>query len=82
MDTALTWFIRVWVALAVVVNLISISGLILTSPSLWDGWQRVAEIYNPFNVWNVIMEVALFSPAVGAYCWREARRNKLKAQEN
>jgi hypothetical protein len=65
----LTWFIRIWVAFAVIVNVVSIITLILS-----EGWGRVADIYSPFNVINSVMELVLLSPAIGAYFWLEHRR--------
>lgn len=76
MDTALTWFIRLWVGLAILVNLLAIVGLAIGAESWWDAWQRVTETYSPFNVINYAMEVALISPAIGAYIWRERRRER------
>ena len=76
MDKVLTWFFWLWVTLAVLVNVVSILGLMMTADDLAQGWQRVTDIYNPFNVVNFIAEVVLISPAVGAYLWREHRRKR------
>ena len=79
MDSALTWFIRGWVTLAVIVNVIAIGGIFVEASNFWDGWNRATEIYSPFNLWNVATEIILLSPAIGAYYWREQRRKaKLK----
>ena len=82
MDRFLTWFIRIWIALAVFVNVISIIGLFLGADSFWHGWQRVADIYSPFNVINFIMEIVLISPAIGAYLWLKRRRKKAELNTN
>jgi len=77
MDKALTWFIRLWLGLALLVNLAAVAGLMLTAPGFWAGLGRVAEIYSPFNVINYLAELALLSPALGAYLWREKRRARV-----
>lgn len=77
MDKALTWFIRIWVALAILVNVIAIAGFIMGAPTIGEGWARVQDIYSPFNVINYILELVLVSPALGAYFWRERRRKKV-----
>ena len=43
-DKVLTWFIRLWIALAVFVNVVSIGGLFMGASSFWNGWSRVTEI--------------------------------------
>lgn len=77
MDKALTWFIGIWIAFAAVLNLVAIAGLFLGADNFWHGWLRVSEIYSPFNVINYAMEVALISPAIGAYIWLERRRKRV-----
>jgi hypothetical protein len=80
MDRVLTLFIRAWIGLAVAVNVVAMAGIMMVADGLWAGWQEIASIYSPFNVWNVVMELVLFSPAIVAYMWRERRRgNQLGA---
>ena len=79
MDRALTWFIRVWVALAIAVNVLAIIGFVTSSETGWQAWQKIIDTYSPFNVINYALELVLLSPAIGAYIWRE-RRRKEKAQ--
>ena len=76
MDRALRWFIRVWIAIAIVVNVISIAGFFVAAGSFWAGWQRVTEIYGPFNLYNYVAEVVLLLPAVGAYMWLLRRQRR------
>lgn len=76
MDTALTWFTRIWVGVIFILNVMAIIGFFVTADSFWHGWQRVAEIYSPFNVWNFIAEVVSLSPAIAAYMWLEKRRKR------
>lgn len=80
MDRTLTWFIRIWIALAVLINVAAIFGLLLTAPTLGEGWSQVRDIYSPFNVVNYIAEVALFSPALIAMRWRDRRRKTSHAK--
>ena len=63
-------------ALAVLLNVVGIAGLILTAPTFGDGWALVQDIYSPFNVVNLLAELVLVSPAIGAYLWRERRRKR------
>lgn len=74
MDKALTWFINCWVALFILANVVAVVGLFVGAKSFWDGWTQVTETYNPFNVGNYIVELAVLSPALGAMYWRNKRR--------
>jgi hypothetical protein len=70
MDTALTWFIRIWIVIAVAAN---VAGARLAmSDSAW----KTLEIFTPFSLTNLIAEIILFSPAFLAFTWREKRRAK------
>lgn len=80
MDRALSWFVRGWVAIVIAVNVVAIVGLMIGAHGFWPGWQRVADIYSPFNVINWLMEVVLLLPAVGAYAWLQRRRKLEVAQ--
>lgn len=79
MDTALTWFMRIWIGLVVALNVIGIIGFFLTAPSLWEGWLWVAEIYSPFNVVNYLAEIVSLSPAIGAHYLRGRLRTRRAA---
>lgn len=78
MDRSLTWFIWVWIAFAIAVNLAALAGIVLmvTGDDFWSAWQWLAETYSPFNVITYVMELVLLSPAIGAYVLRERRRAK------
>jgi hypothetical protein len=80
MDRALTNFIWGWITLVLIVNLFGIVGLFMGADSTRQGLQEVAEIYSPFNVINWLLELVILSPALGAYVWRERRRNSLQAR--
>jgi hypothetical protein len=76
MNTALSWFIRIWVGLVVILNLVGIVSILIASPTVGDAWNNITEIYSPFNVINVIAEVVALSPALGAYLWLEKRKKQ------
>jgi hypothetical protein len=76
MDRALQWFIRIWVAIAVAVNIIAIAGFFIGAHGFWAGWAKVSEIYSPFNLTNYVVELVLVSPAIGAYWWLERRKKR------
>jgi membrane protein implicated in regulation of membrane protease activity len=83
MDRALLWFVRIWIGIAIAINVIAVAGFFMSAQGFWDGWHKVAEIYSPFNLINWLAEVVLISPAVGAYAWLERRRKRrlMSAQE-
>lgn len=68
---ALTWFIRLWVGFAILLNLIAIMGAFVGAPTLTHAMLQVADWYSPFNYWNWFAELLLFSPALMAYYWRQ-----------
>ncbi len=73
MDRALTWFIRIWVGLVILFNLVSIVAIFVLAPSFWDGLSRLWEIFSPYNLKNYFLEMLLFSPAIAAEVWRQKR---------
>ena len=75
MDRVLTIFIYAWVGLFVLANLIGIIGQFYIH-GFSGGVAYVQDIYNPFNIINVIISVVTLSPAIGAYVWREKRREQ------
>lgn len=80
MDRALSWFASAWVALAVLVNLVAILGLFIGAPTFWSGIGSVQHIYGLFNLANVVAEIVLLSPAIGALSWRDRRRKRAAAR--
>lgn len=74
MDTFLTWFWRIGVGLVVLANVAGITGMALTSDSIWSFIGSLQETYSPFNIWNWGLNIVLLLPVFGAYCWREKRR--------
>ena len=79
MDRVLHWFIRIWATIAIAVNLVAILGLFMDAHGFWAGWQRVSDVYSPFNLSNWLMEVVLMSPAIGAYTWLQRQRKRAAA---
>jgi hypothetical protein len=77
MDRTLTSFIWVWVSLIILINVFGIAGILASADTSWQALQKVAEIYSPANV---ILELLVLSPAIGAYIWREWRRNSLHSR--
>ena len=76
MDRTLTSFIWVWVSLIILINVFGIAGILASADTSWQALQKIAEIYSPANV---ILELLVLSPAIGAYVWRERRRNSLRS---
>src|SRR5579863_1175384 len=76
LDRILSWFMYLWLALALAINAIAIIGFFWAAHGFWAGWQQVAEVYGPYNVKNYVMELILISPALGAFLWLEQRRKK------
>ena len=75
MDRALIIFFYIWVGLFVLANLVGIIGQFYLH-GFGGGISYIQEIYSPFNVINYIVTVVALSPAIGAYFWREKRRQR------
>jgi hypothetical protein len=71
-------FSRVWLGLAILVNVIALIGKVAAADSFWSGLLGALAWVNPGNTSNFVTEVLLFSPAVGAYLLAErlAGRNR------
>lgn len=78
MNKALHWFIRIWIAMVILVNVAAIAGMFL-SDGFWGGLGRVQDTYSPFNIINWIMEVVLLAPALLAAWWLEKRKQRATA---
>lgn len=76
MDRVLTWFIRCWIALAILVNIIAVAGIFLAAHSFSAGLSRLGEIYGPMNPFNWLAELILVSPAIGAFAWLQRRQRR------
>jgi hypothetical protein len=75
MDRALTIFIYVWGGLIVLANVLGIIAQFWFH-GLGGGISYIQEVYSPFNVTNYAVTLVMLSPAIGAYYWRENRREK------
>lgn len=75
MDRALIIFIYIWVGLFVLANFVGIIGQFYLH-GFGGGISYIQEVYSPINVINYIVTVLTLSPAIGAYYWRERRRQK------
>jgi len=79
LDRVLTWFIRLWVGLVILLNVVAMIGFMWAAPTVWAGIAKIQDIYNPYNVWNFVAEAVAVSPALGALAWRERRRARAGA---
>jgi hypothetical protein len=70
-------FAIVWVCLFGIVIILSIVGFFLTAPSFIAGWQKVTEVFSPFNIANFIVIIVSLSPALIAYKLHEYFEKKL-----
>jgi hypothetical protein len=76
-DKVLSWFMYGWTALALALEAFDITRLIATAPSWGSGLQAVQHKW--FGVPS-LAELALLPPAIGAYIWREKRRQRAQLQ--
>lgn len=81
MDTTLRWFVRLWIALFLLVNLIALIGFFLGTASSWEAVLRASEFYSPSNLGNWVIEFLLLSPAVGAHFWLTQRKHRKEATQ-
>ena len=82
MDKPLTWFIRIWIGAVVLLNIVGIVGILFSAPSFIAGWSQIAEIYSPFNLWTLGLNLVLLSPALVAWWWRNHIRQGNKSFED
>ena len=67
MDTALLWFVSLWIGLIVALNALAIVGIFIGSPTFSEGWPKVHDTYSPLNVGKWLVELMSLAPALGAY---------------
>lgn len=80
MDRILTWFIRCWIAIAVLVNIIAVAGIFFAAHSFSAGLSRLGDIYGPMNPFNWFAELVLVAPAIGAFAWLQRRQRRVGAE--
>jgi len=83
LDKTLGWFANVWMALILLITIVTFARIIWEAPSFWGAVSAViAEIFN----YQLYTTIALFSvPAIGALWWKEKRqskRNSVAASDN
>jgi hypothetical protein len=81
MDRALTWFIRIWIAALVVVNIIEMFFLPDSYQALfYIGWAPIFPIPDLsgslIHILWIASNLVLMIPAAGAAAWKEYRRGK------
>lgn len=69
-------FSKIWLAVALAVNMIALVGKVGATGSVWLGLLGVLAWFNPGNTENFVGEVLLFAPAVGAYLMAERLAGK------
>ncbi len=74
MDTALSWFIALWLGLALLINLFACAGMVLGFCGLWDGWHRLIAVFDLSALDTVLYELALLLPVLAALYWQQQRR--------
>jgi hypothetical protein len=74
-DKVLSWFIYAWLALALAIEAFDIVRLISNAPTWGSGLQAVQHKW--FGIQS-LADFALISPALGAYYWREKRRQRMQ----
>jgi hypothetical protein len=76
-DKVLSWFIYVWLALALAIEAFDIARLMSNALTWGSGLQAVQHKW--FGIQS-LAELVLISPALGAYYWREKRRQRIQRQ--
>jgi len=66
----LTWLFWGWIVLAVVVNLVAATSVLLSTDRFADAINEFVSWYSPLNLSNWLLEALLFSPALVIYCLR------------
>ena len=79
-DRALTWFIYAWCGFAAVCAFAKIIEAALLA-STWYGSIGAAvttlwDMFDPFNIKHFVAELIFLSPALGAFWWREKRKER------
>ena len=69
MAAFLKLFIKVWIGLIALLNVLGLVGIMISTASFYETWVYVTETYSPFNVWTHGLNLVLLSPAYGAYVW-------------
>ena len=73
MDKFLKWFIRIWVALIILLHLFTFIAFYIRNQSFWETVIYILGSFSPFDGKTLLGVIILFSPAIGAYYWRIKR---------
>jgi hypothetical protein len=79
MDKTLTVFIYIWASGVVLLNLLGIAGAFVDH-SFWDAVEVIQGWYAPHNFANLLINLVLLAPALGAMKWRDVRRRRALQQ--
>lgn len=71
-------FMSVWIVLVLLVNLASVFGLYLGSKGILDWFEKVTEMYEPFDLMTYIINLVLLTPAILAYALAERIESKAR----
>lgn len=74
-------FQGIWLCIFCITMIISIIGIFLAADSFWLGWEKLREIFSPFNLANWIVTIIFLSPALLAQKWIERIEAKDKAND-
>lgn len=67
----LTYFGYTWLIAAGGLIVIGILGMIVTSDSLGEAWEKITTIFNPLNFINTVLIIFMLSPGLFALNWAE-----------
>ncbi|WP_191060331.1 hypothetical protein [Geminicoccus harenae] len=73
MNKTLMRFASAWLVLAVMANAAAVVGAFARSTSFYSGISGALSIYNPFDITNLLTQIALFLPIFVALYWRNSR---------
>ncbi len=79
MNKTLMRFANAWLVLAVMANAAAVFGAFARSASFYSGISSTLSIYNPFDITNLLTQIALFLPIFVALYWRHRRLERSTA---
>jgi len=77
-DRALTWFIRIWIGLLLILLAMSFAKMMVAAPTFRDGLARIRDELEPFNFRFYLTGFLALSPALLALSWRDRRRRRAR----
>jgi hypothetical protein len=76
MNRGLTWFANIWLALALVANALIVAESFDSTTSFWVGMSQLRQVYDPFDLQNILFQALLFAPVCVAILWRNHRQDR------